>query len=114
MSLNSLQAEFTQCIAKLIVWCFENDYPVILAEAYRTPEQAILNAENGVGISNSLHTKKLAVDMFRVKDNTITWDALEYKPVGDQWKTMHELARHGGDFKSKDNVHFSFTYKGVQ
>ena len=114
MGLNAKQAEFTICLAALIVWCSENDYPVILAEAYRTPEQAALNAEAGTGIANSLHTKKLAADMFRVKDGTITWDHLEYKPVGEKWKSMHVDARWGGDFRSKDSVHFSFEHKGVQ
>ena len=114
MGLNAKQAEFTICLAELIVWAFDNDFPLILAEAYRTPEQAALNAENGTGISNSLHTKKLAADMFRVKGGTITWDNEEYEPVGEKWKSMHVDARWGGDFQSKDSVHFSFEHEGVQ
>ena len=114
MSLNAKQSEFTACIAELITWAFDNGYPLILAEAFRTPEQAALNAESGAGISNSLHTKKLAVDMFRVVDGTITWDLDEYKPVGDKWVTIHADARWGGNWKKKDAVHFSFTHGGVQ
>lgn len=113
MSLNAKQSEFTACIAELIVWAFENDLPVILAEAYRTPEQAALNAENGTGIKNSVHTKKLAVDMFRYKDGSITWDNDEYKSLGDKWKSIHAAARWGGDFTRKDSVHFSFRHEGV-
>lgn len=114
MSLNEKQSEFTACIAELITWAFDNGYPLILAEAFRTPEQAALNAEAGSGISNSNHCKKLAVDMFRIKNGTITWDLLEYKPVGEKWLTIHTDARWGGNFKSKDAVHFSFEHEGVQ
>ena len=113
MSLNAKQAKFTECISKLIVWAFENELPVILSEAYRTPEQAALNAEKGSGIKNSVHTKKLAVDMFRYKDGTISWNGEDYTALGEKWKSMHEDARHGGDFAKPDHVHFSFRHKGV-
>jgi len=114
MGLNTKQAEFTQCLGEFITWCFDNGYPVILAEAYRTPEQAALNADAGVGILNSVHCKKLAADMFRVKDGTVTWAFEDYEPLGAEWKTKHDDARWGGDFGSKDAVHFSFEHKGFK
>ncbi len=114
MSLNALQVEFTEAQAKFQVWCFKNGYEIIEAEAFRTQEQAEIYAKAGKGIRNSAHCKKLARDLFRVKDGTITWDKAEYEPLGKKWKTMHELARWGGDFANRDAVHFSFEYKGVK
>lgn len=114
MSLNEKQAEFTFTIARFIVWCHNSGYPVIGAELYRTKEQAEWYAARGRGIKNSLHCKKLALDMFLMKDGTITWDPEDYKPLGKKWKAMHPLARWGGDFPNRDAVHFSFEHNGVK
>jgi len=114
MSLNSLQQEFTESLGILLIWCSNNDLPVILAEAYRTKEQAEIYAKAGKGIRNSAHCKKLAADLFRMVDGKVSWNREEYRKVGEKWKTIHELARWGGDFKNRDGVHFSFEYNGVK
>jgi len=114
MSLNALQVEFTEAQAKFQVWCFKNGYEIIEAEAFRTQEQAEIYAKAGKGIRNSAHCKKLARDLFRVENGTVTWDKAAYEPLGKKWKTMHDLARWGGDFANRDAVHFSFEYKGVK
>ena len=56
------QNTFTGMVAKLIVFAQSKGYKLTFGEAYRTPEQAKLNAKTGAGISNSLHTQRLAVD----------------------------------------------------
>jgi hypothetical protein len=114
MSLSALQAEFTETLGRFLVWCEENDYPVIIAEVFRTKEQAAIYKAAGKGILNSAHCKKLAADLFRVVDGTVSWDREEYRIPGGKWKTMHELARWGGDWPRRDAVHFSFEYKGVK
>ncbi len=114
MGLNTKQAEFTYTMAKFLVWCHDNGFVVIGAELYRTPEQAEIYAKAGKGIKNSVHTKKLALDIFRLKDGTITWDKEDYREMGEKWKSMDERARWGGDFKKRDAVHFSFEHNGVK
>ena len=113
MTLNEKQALFTQHIAQLIVWAFHQDLPVIGAELFRTPEQAQIYADQGKGIKNSVHTKKLALDLFRVVDGKVSWEFSEYEKLGKKWETMHELARWGGHFRNRDAVHFSFEHNGV-
>ena len=114
MSLNELQVEFTRTMAYFQVWCCEAGHQIIEAESYRTPEQAKLYKEQGKGILNSTHCKKLARDLFLYKNNTVTWDKADYQEIGEKWKTMHPLARWGGDFARRDAVHFSFEYQGVK
>lgn len=113
MGLNTKQARFTFKIASLIVWAREQGYELIGAELFRTPEQAEIYAKKGKGIKNSVHRKKLALDLFLLKDGKITWDTDDYRPIGEKWKTMDPDSRWGGDFKRRDGVHFSFIHNGV-
>lgn len=114
MSLLAKQVEFTRCVGLLLDWAFVTGNEVVLAEAYRTREQAELYARAGKGILNSNHCKKLAVDLFRYKDGTVSWEFEDYRALGDYWKTLHPLARWGGDMpRLRDAVHFSFEHNGV-
>ena len=121
MSLNLLQVEFTKTMAYFQVWCVEHGYDIIEAEAFRTKEQAQIYKEQGKGVLNSVHCKKLARDMLLYKDRTISYKIEDYRAMGEKWKRMHPLARWGGDFKKRnkksvgrDPYHFSFEYRGVQ
>lgn len=114
MTLNEKQVEFTATLGKFLVWCAKQGYLVILAEVFRTREQAEIYAKAKKGIKNSVHTKKLAADMFRYLNGTVTWKHEDYAAMGKKWKSMHPLARWGGDFKGRDAVHFSFEHKGVK
>jgi hypothetical protein len=113
VTLNQKQVLFAMMLGKFLVWCARNGYEVILAEVFRPPEQAALMAKTGKGIKNSNHKRKLAADMFRYLDGTVTWKHDDYVAMGKKWKSMHELCRWGGDFKGRDAVHFSFEHKGV-
>ncbi len=50
-SLSQYQREFTVAIAKLILWANANGYELTFGEAFRTPEQAQLNAKKWQGYS---------------------------------------------------------------
>lgn len=121
MTLGEKQRLFTRLVADLIVWAYDNDYELSFSEAYRTPEQAAINARRGKGIINSLHTKRLAVDLNLFVDITPGGDedvyatqSEAYRALGDKWKAMHPLARWGGDFYRADGNHFSLEHDGVR
>lgn len=113
MSLNAKQVEFTRHMAEFQVWAFDNGFQLIEAESFRPHWVAEEYARRGKGIKNSVHTKKLARDLFLVVDGRVTWDADAYAPLGEEWKRRHPLARWGGDFRNRDAVHFSFEHNGV-
>src|SRR5271155_210657 len=114
MDLHQMQCLHVQLVAKFIEWIFGNGYEVTWGETYRTPQQAALNAQAGIGIAASLHTERLAVDFMLFKDGLYLTDTASYAPLGAFWKTLDPLARWGGDFAKPDGDHFSLEFNGIQ
>lgn len=113
MTLSEKQQLFTRLIAQLILWADEKGYRLTFGEAYRTPEQAALNAKKGSGISNSLHTKRLAVDLNLFINGQYQTDSAAYLPLGEYWESLG--GSWGGRFKSRpDGNHFSLEHDGVR
>lgn len=114
MTLREQQSLFVQLVANLINWSYENGYELTFSEAYRSPQEAAINAQTGAGISNSLHTERLAIDLNLFRDGVLLDTVADYEPMGDYWKSLHVLARWGGNFSSPDADHFSLTYGGIE
>jgi len=112
--MTRLQEEFAQSVARLIQKASQLGYGVTFGEAYRTPEQAALNAAKGSGISNSLHTERLAIDLNLFKDGMYITDDQGHRTLGVWWKTLGPKYRWGGDFKTKDFNHYSISPDGVR
>jgi hypothetical protein len=112
MGLSEQQRLFTKLVGQFIDWSYGQGYALTFGEAYRTPEQAALNAKKGIGIANSLHTERLAVDFNLFKDGMLQSDSAAYKPLGDYWKTLNSLCCWGGDFSKPDGDHFSMAFGG--
>ncbi len=113
MTLSEKQQLFTIMVANLVLWAESHGYRLTYGEAYRTPEQAALNAKKGSGIANSLHTQRLAVD-FNLFINSRYQDKSEaYLPLGEYWESLG--GSWGGRFKSNpDGNHFSLEHNGVR
>jgi len=112
--MSALQEEFSQSVAKLIQKAHELGYGVTLGEAYRTPEQALLNAQHGTGIVHSLHIYRLAIDLNFFKAGAYVSDGSLLADIGAWWKTLGPAYRWGGDFHSRpDGNHFSLSPDGV-
>ena len=112
MSLSQKQQKFTVMIGLLIEWADKNGYGLTFGEAYRTPEQAQLNAKSGKGIANSLHTQRLAVDFNLFINGQYQTDSAAYKPLGEFWESLG--GTWGGRFSRPDGNHFSLEHNGVK
>lgn len=119
MTLSQKQRLFTRYVGMLIAWAYKQGYELTFGDAYRTPEQAAANAAAGTGIPNSLHSKRLAVDLNLFINGKYMTNSTDYKPLGDYWKKLDPLCRWGGDFKNAlgkpkpDGNHFSLSHDGV-
>lgn len=112
MTLGQKQQIFTANVGRLILWAVSNGYRLTLGEAYRTPEQAALNAKAGRGIAGSVHTLRLAVDLNLFIDGKYITDSEGHRPLGEYWKSLHVDNRWGGDFRRPDGNHYSMTHQG--
>lgn len=112
--MSVLQEEFAISAARLILKAKELGYGVTFGEAWRSPEQAALNAAKGTGISNSLHTERLAIDLNIFKNGVYLTDGTGHRELGVWWKTLGPMYRHGGDFKKPDHNHYSITPDGIR
>lgn len=112
MKLSEKQQLFTVMIANLIRFAEEKGYRLTFGEAYRTPEQAALNAKKGSGIANSLHTQRLAVDFNLFINGVYQTDSAAYRPLGEYWESIG--GSWGGRFSKPDGNHFSLEHNGVR
>lgn len=107
MKLFEQQAAFAKDVAKLINWINEVGMFCTLGEAMRSAEQAEIYAKEGKGIKDSLHCKRLAIDLnlFDFQGKYIT-DTKEYEEFGIYWESLNPLNRWGGRFTRPDGNHF--------
>lgn len=116
MTLGEKRREFSKMFAEFILWIFEQPgCEVQIEEVKRGQAQALANAARGAGIANSLHLEGLAGDASIFKDGKLLQTVEEYRPFGEQWKSMHPENAWGGDFISRpDADHFSRSHNGVR
>jgi hypothetical protein len=112
-ALGDAQWLHVRCIAKLIQFAEDQGYTLSWGEAFRTQEQAQWDATNHIGIVNSVHCERLAVDFMLFKDGEYLTDPTDYKFMGDYWKSLDPSCRWGGDFTTVDADHFSITWNGA-
>ncbi|EEP89614.1 M15 family metallopeptidase [Yersinia enterocolitica] len=112
MKLSTKQQQFTTMVARLITYASEQGYGLTFGEAWRTPEQARLNAQKGTGIANSLHCQRLAVDFNLFIDGEYQTRTEAYRPLGEFWESIG--GAWGGRFKRPDGNHFSLAHNGVR
>lgn len=112
--LRRKQSRFLWYVHRLIEWAYDHGYELTAGELYRTPEQARWNAEKGLGIANSLHTQRLAIDLNLFKDGELLGAVAAYRPLGEFWKALSHDCAWGGDFSRPDPAHFSISHNGVK
>jgi hypothetical protein len=106
------QKKFTLMVAKLIEHAYAQGFELTFGEAYRTPEQAALNASHGVGITHSLHCNRLAVDFNLFVNGEYQADSVAYQTLGEFWESIG--GNWGGRFSKPDGNHFSLSFGGYK
>ncbi len=112
MTLREKQSLFMKLLPKLLDFIHVSGYEVTGGELWRTPEQAKINADRGIGTSNSLHLDRLAIDLNLFKDGKYLSDSKAHKLFGEYWETLHPLCCWGGRFTRPDGNHYSITHGG--
>jgi hypothetical protein len=112
MTLGEKQRLFTRLIGKLIEYAYGIGYELTFGDAYRSPEQANLNAAAGKGIVNSLHCERLAIDLNLFRNGKYLTDSADYKLLGEYWESLGPDCRWGGRFSKPDGNHFSIAHAG--
>jgi len=112
MTLGEKQRLFTRLVGKLIEYAYNTGYELTFGDAYRSPEQAKLNAAAGKGIVNSLHCERLAIDLNLFKDGTYKTQTEDYRALGEYWETLGPECCWGGRFSKPDGNHFSIAHGG--
>jgi hypothetical protein len=111
-TLRQKQSRFVRYVGLLIEYAGQQGYELTFGEAYRTPEQAALNAKAGTGIANSLHTQRLAIDLMLFKDGRYLTDSADYVLLGEYWESLAPDCAWGGRFNRPDGNHFSIRHGG--
>lgn len=112
MILGEKQRRFTRMVGDLIAFAYARGCELTFGEAYRTPEQAALNAAKGIGIGKSLHTMRLAIDFNLFVDGVYQTDSEAYRPLGEYWESLG--GSWGGRFSKPDGNHFSLGHEGIR
>lgn len=108
--LREKQSTFVSLVAQLILEANRRGYELTFGEALRTPEQAALNAKKGIGIKNSVHLIRLAIDLNLFRDGKYLNKTEDHEPLGLYWESLHPLSRWGGRFG--DGNHYSLEHEG--
>lgn len=111
MNLFHSQIIFAKYVGILIAYIYSCGYSCTLGEAFRTPLQASVYAKEGLGIKNSLHCKRLAIDINLISpEGTYLTDTTEYEKFGIYWESLDKFNRWGGRFHSRsDGNHFEYS-----
>lgn len=113
MKLSQLQREFTRLQAEFVMWAFNNGYELTDGDAYRSPKVfGAMGEYKGYGNRYSCHKIRLARDYNLFIDGEYQVDSMAHSALGAKWKSMHPLARWGGDFGTPDGNHYSFEHEG--
>lgn len=101
------QQIFTRSVAQLIEYIYSKGYKCSFGEGFRTHEQALWNAQHHLGVVNSNHCYRLAIDLnlFDSNDNYLR-DDKEYLQFGEYWEKLNPFNEWGGRWKRGDANHF--------
>lgn len=121
-TLHQKQVRFAHLTAELILQAEDRGFEITLGEAWRSIETAKYDtkyyADQRIGVADSLHTKRLAIDLNLFQDGKYLTKISDYEELGIWWEkqgTKTFPTSWGGRFKRlKDANHFSMPDEGVR
>ena len=107
MSLRHTQNLFLQDVIKLLQKAQELGFEPTFGEVYRPIEMQQIYIKTGRSQTmNSMHLKRLAIDLNLFRDGRLANKA-EVQPLGDFWTSLNPKNVWGGNWKSLvDTPHF--------
>jgi D-alanyl-D-alanine carboxypeptidase-like protein len=108
--LGEKQRLFAKLVGDLLQHIYLEGYECTLDWVYRPPEVAQYYASLGIGIRNSLHILKLAIDLNLFRNDVWLRSSDEHRPIGEWWEKQHILCRWGGRWG--DGNHYSLEHEG--
>ena len=101
MTLREKQSHFALLVAQLILWAYSEGYEITFGDCYRDPRCKY-------GSENSLHRKRLAIDLNLFKDGKWLTRTEDHLPLGEFWESLG--GAWGGRFN--DGNHYSLAHEG--
>lgn len=119
LDLGGKQELFAKLLGQLLAWIHSHPtWRVRLAEGFVGYTDGADGDHDGPHMTGGCHYLKLAQDMDLFLVDTagarvhVTRSSPAWQEIGAFWKSLHPLARWGGDFASRDYNHFSVTHEG--
>ena len=100
MTLREKQSKFAQMVARLLITAAARGYDVTFGDAYRDPRCPY-------GSKNSLHKKRLAIDLNLFKNGKWLTDGSGHDELHDLWDKWGGAERIKGDLN-----HYSLEHEG--
>ena len=100
MTLRQKQSKFAHMTALLILHAEQLGYEITWGDAYATTGH----------MENSLHYKRLAIDINLFKDGKYLTDSADHYDLGEYWESIG--GAWGGRFKNPDGNHYSLAHGG--
>ena len=115
LTLRQKQSRFVYLVGQLIIHATDLGYELTFGEAYRSPIEAARLAKLGLGIINTLHAQRLAIDLNLFKDGVYLDQTPDYLALGEWWEAQSTpiyTCTWGGRFWRADGNHFSLAHEG--
>lgn len=101
MGLLQEQFLFSRHVALLLPKAHELGFEFSLGEVLRTADQQAIYVKRGASqTSNSMHLKKLAIDLNLFVDGKLA-TAEQIRPLGKWWESLDPKNRWGGSWRGK-------------
>lgn len=110
MSAVERQNHFCQSVVILLDWLHKQGYQTTFGEAFRPDFVAKIYAQKGMGIVDSQHCKRLAIDLNIFKNDVYLQTKEDLQFAGEFWEALSSNGlkhRWGGNYHDRpDTDHF--------